>query len=311
VRKAALVSIGIPVYNEEVFLGETIQSALAQTYQDIIIHISDNGSTDRSPEIIEDFASRDSRIIYHRQPTVLSPADNFKFLRDIAGTKYFMWLGGHDKLMPGFVEEAVQVMESNPGCSLFYPRTKRIDRENNFIDIKDFDTDTQHLDVYNRVLKVFQNLVSSSLLHGVFRLEQLKQIPLTKDGCEEYLVFLRSAVNGSFIPSAETGLLRREIRPPESNEEMEKRYRKYGFAYTREYSYFDFIAFTLIENIFKIAGLSLKQKIRLFAQVKYFFLNHVAPMSYNRIIYYFSFKKFRPVIVLSAFSKKVDIFLKS
>ncbi|PJE67696.1 glycosyltransferase family 2 protein, partial [Candidatus Shapirobacteria bacterium CG10_big_fil_rev_8_21_14_0_10_40_9] len=46
-----LLTMGMPVYNEENHIGEAIESLLFQTYKDFILIISDNGSTDQTPEI--------------------------------------------------------------------------------------------------------------------------------------------------------------------------------------------------------------------------------------------------------------------
>lgn len=70
-----LVSIVTPVYNEEEFLAECIESVLAQTYSNWEYTIVDNCSTDASAEIARKYAAKDSRI----RVTV-----NCKFLRAIA-----------------------------------------------------------------------------------------------------------------------------------------------------------------------------------------------------------------------------------
>ncbi len=57
-----LISVVMPVLNTASFLGQAIQSVLTQTYQDFEFIIVDDGSDDDSPGIIEDFATRDSRI---------------------------------------------------------------------------------------------------------------------------------------------------------------------------------------------------------------------------------------------------------
>src|SRR5882724_8131548 len=126
-KEDVLVTIGIPVYNDERFLGETIQSVIDQSYRNIVIRISDNCSTDNTENVIRKYAQLDNRIIYHRQNDPIPAMYNFKFLRDISDTKYFMWVGSHDLLMPEFVHEAVKLMELNEKGSLCYPKTKRID----------------------------------------------------------------------------------------------------------------------------------------------------------------------------------------
>ena len=62
------VSIGIPVYNGEKYLAETLDSLQAQTLEDFEIVISDNASTDRTAEICRAYKALDSRILYFRNP---------------------------------------------------------------------------------------------------------------------------------------------------------------------------------------------------------------------------------------------------
>src|SRR5690349_3684785 len=56
------VTVLMPVYNAERFVTQTAESVLAQTFGDFEFLIINDGSTDRSPEILQDFANRDPRI---------------------------------------------------------------------------------------------------------------------------------------------------------------------------------------------------------------------------------------------------------
>jgi glycosyltransferase involved in cell wall biosynthesis len=67
------VSIGLPVHNGAAFLAEAIESILAQTFADFELVISDNASTDRTPEICRSYAAADGRIRYYRQETTSAP----------------------------------------------------------------------------------------------------------------------------------------------------------------------------------------------------------------------------------------------
>src|SRR5688572_3563508 len=71
-----LVSIGLAVYNGEKYLREAIDSILAQTFTDYELIISDNASTDSTPEICQEYAARDLRIRYHRNATNIGGANN-------------------------------------------------------------------------------------------------------------------------------------------------------------------------------------------------------------------------------------------
>lgn len=56
------ISVIIPAYNAEAFIGETLQSVLAQTFKDFEVIIVNDGSTDKTPQLVTKFAQDDKRI---------------------------------------------------------------------------------------------------------------------------------------------------------------------------------------------------------------------------------------------------------
>jgi len=78
--KVPKVTIGIPVFNGDQFLRKSIESIINQSYQDIEIIISDNCSTDNTQTICLEYASRDNRIRYIRQPKNYGSINNFVVL---------------------------------------------------------------------------------------------------------------------------------------------------------------------------------------------------------------------------------------
>ena len=80
-----LVSIGIPVYNGEKYIRETLEYLLAQTFTDIEIIISDNASTDTTGEICEEFAAKDDRVRYYRASENFGAAWNHNTVFEKAG----------------------------------------------------------------------------------------------------------------------------------------------------------------------------------------------------------------------------------
>ena len=64
--KDGLVSIIMPAYNSEKYIGETIESVLAQTYQNWELLIVDDCSTDNTPNIVRSYLAKDSRFKYYR-----------------------------------------------------------------------------------------------------------------------------------------------------------------------------------------------------------------------------------------------------
>src|SRR5262245_62697893 len=98
-----LVSIGLPVFNGAQFLTEAIESILGQSYRNIELVLSDNASTDATPEICARSVTRDRRVRYSRLPENIGGLPNFNRVFSLATGKYFMWASHDDLLMPSYV----------------------------------------------------------------------------------------------------------------------------------------------------------------------------------------------------------------
>lgn len=170
-----IVTIGIPVYNEEKYLAETIKSVLHQTYKDIRIIISDNCSTDNSYSIAQQYAE-DPRIKYISHPKNIGAVNNFKDILSICETPYFMWLGGHDILEKNFINSAVQILDNERNVALVYSKAMLIDTNDRVIDNHFYDDiDTVGLSFENGLLKVANNLFNCFSIHGLFRADLLNK----------------------------------------------------------------------------------------------------------------------------------------
>lgn len=106
---AALVSIIIPCYNAEKYIAETISSALAQTYQPIEIIVIDDGSSDKSLNVVRQFSSGHI-FIYQQKNSGASIARN-KGL-EMAKGKYIQFLDADDIISPNKIEVQVNILES-------------------------------------------------------------------------------------------------------------------------------------------------------------------------------------------------------
>ncbi|MGX5719818.1 glycosyltransferase family 2 protein [Shinella zoogloeoides] len=118
----ARVTVGIPVYNGAPMLRECLDSLLAQTYQDFIIVIADNASTDETPDICAEYAAKDSRIEVIRQEENIGSLPNFEFLVRRANTEMFMWRADDDYSDENFIEELIGSLDDNPDAILAIPR---------------------------------------------------------------------------------------------------------------------------------------------------------------------------------------------
>lgn len=127
------VSLGIPVYNGEKYLEETLNSILAQTYTDFELVISDNGSTDRTQQICEQYAQKDPRVKYFRNAKNIGIAPNYNRAFELCSGEYFKWTDYDDLLQPDFVLKCIEGLDKNPSAAVCFPKTRLIDENSKFV----------------------------------------------------------------------------------------------------------------------------------------------------------------------------------
>lgn len=107
---ADLVSIIVPVYNVELYLPECLDSILAQTYPNFEVLLMDDGSTDASGRICEDYARKDSRIrVIHRPNGGVSAARNQAL--DLAAGAYICFVDSDDVVSAHYLEVLYETLK--------------------------------------------------------------------------------------------------------------------------------------------------------------------------------------------------------
>ena len=86
--KRLKITIGLPVYNGQKYIKETINSILLQTYKNFELIISDNLSNDETKEICKSYEKKDNRIKYVRQKKHISSVANYEFTLNSARGDY-------------------------------------------------------------------------------------------------------------------------------------------------------------------------------------------------------------------------------
>lgn len=121
------VSIVIPVYNSEPYLAQCLESLARQTYEDLEILCVDDGSTDRSPEILRGFARKDSRFrVYTKENEGRGAAPARNYGLDRATGTYLQVLDSDDFFEPDMVEVLVSQLEKT-GAEMAICRALRFD----------------------------------------------------------------------------------------------------------------------------------------------------------------------------------------
>ncbi len=174
------VTIGLPVYNSERYLKQSIDSLLSQTYSHFVLVISDNASTDHTADICQAYAASDSRVQYFRNEANIGNPRNFNRVFALTKTKYLKWSTGDDFWAPTFLERALEVMESDPSIALCYPKAWLVDASGG--NARPYD-DVLHL-LENDPATRFRRLIASiRLAHqhlGVIRMDCLRRTHLLR-----------------------------------------------------------------------------------------------------------------------------------
>jgi glycosyltransferase involved in cell wall biosynthesis len=122
-----LISIGMPVYNGAAYLEEALTCFLAQTVDDFELIVSDDASSDASPEIAQDYASKDARIRFEPAGERLGGSRNFNRTFALATGRFFRWAAHDDLCAPTYLERCLAELERDPDVVMAHSAAAYID----------------------------------------------------------------------------------------------------------------------------------------------------------------------------------------
>ena len=113
------ISLALPVYNGANYLREALESAVAQGPELAEIVVSDNCSTDATPDIVAEFVRRDSRVRHERSSVLLNQADNVTRAVCLCRQEWVQIFCHDDLIRPGAIAALEQILDSvSPTCAL-------------------------------------------------------------------------------------------------------------------------------------------------------------------------------------------------
>ncbi|MGY2064411.1 FkbM family methyltransferase [Blastococcus sp. SYSU DS0619] len=124
-----LVSILVPTYNGERFLKAALRSALGQSHRNIEVLVGDDGSTDRTPEILARVAAEDARVRVLRFDPNIGALENPRRLLAEARGEYVKYLMHDDVLGTDCVRELVRGMQQHPEAAMAFSHRMLIDEQ--------------------------------------------------------------------------------------------------------------------------------------------------------------------------------------
>ena len=226
------VSIGLPVYNGELYICDALNSLLAQTFTDFELLISDNASEDNTGAICKEYASKNSNIRYIRQNRNLGLIENFRFVLDEACGEYFIWAAADDLQEPNFISVLVKVLDDNPTFVCAMTDAKKIGNKPQMLDDLGLLDDIRIGDVKNNWpnyrKRFFRNPTSNIYLciYGLFKTEVIKSIDLNYGNLHSILssmeisILAQAALHGPIVSISEPLKIYRIHEASAYNQEM-------------------------------------------------------------------------------------------
>jgi len=216
------LTIGVPVYNGEAFLRQTLESILSQSFGAFELIISDNASTDGTEAICREVARLDARVRYHRNETNLGLAKNHNLLFSLGSAEYFKWASADDLCLPGYLERCIAVLDRDPEVVLVYPRTRFVDAGGKTLDIEDPGWNLMSDQPQERLRYVVTSAHWVNSILGIIRSAALAKtglLPSYPGG--DYCLLGELALMGKFFEVTEP-LYQRRIHPGSSSQHQKE-----------------------------------------------------------------------------------------
>jgi glycosyltransferase involved in cell wall biosynthesis len=139
---APKLSIGLPVYNGEKYVAESLEALLGQSFTDFELIISDNASTDSTGDICRRYEKQDSRVRYFRQPRNIGLAPNHNFVVEQARGELFKWASNDDLYTRDLLERCIDVLDKYPDVVLAHSWTAKVDDSGTLTKALEYQLDT-------------------------------------------------------------------------------------------------------------------------------------------------------------------------
>ena len=176
-NRAPKVSIGFLVYNGGEAIRKAIESILTQDYKDFELLISDNASTDQTPDICQEYARMDNRIFYERQEENIGIHKNMLYVFGLARGKYFMWMQHDNWHDPRFISACIDRYKIDDSSTvLVYPRTN-LYRDGQFKGVMSDNLKADMDDPASRFRQIVYYLDICNAMLGLFRKKVLAKLP--------------------------------------------------------------------------------------------------------------------------------------
>ncbi len=264
-RRNVKLTIGLMVYNEIDYIGNTIKNILDQPFSDFELLVGDNASTDGSSEMIAQIAKLDNRIVHLKRRKNIGALQNWNDVVEQAKGKYFILAGGHDLLSPDYLPSLVDALNKHPDAALAFTKSQWIDKQGNKLDIPTTIVATRGTSRLGRFALLM--FAWQHYLYALMRTEMVKKTRKQLEIIGSGEIFLQELVQlGDFIFVENETWYRRKVRNEEVAIKRLQRYQNVLFSSSDKKKRFIFfphlqMMFAYLALPFKIKSLPLKNRV--------------------------------------------------
>lgn len=223
-----LVTIGIPTFNRSALLLRAITSAQRQTYKNIEIIVSDNGSTDDTVSICMELTKEDERIQIHQHPSNIGGTGNFNWVLSQANGSYFMWLGDDDWIDTNYVEACLNILTQDSTLAFVSGFPVYYQAESKRYEGRIFDVD--NVDARKRITQFLSQVTDNGVFYGIFNRHSICDLRLSETFAGDWYFVCDALVSGGFRMIKDARVHRELGGATESYEKLTKLYGLPGLA---------------------------------------------------------------------------------
>ena len=189
-----MVSVGIPTFNRANLLVKCLNSVLQQSYENIEVIVSDNMSSDPTPDVCLEFMNQDQRVKTYRQTANIKCVPNFDYVRRQSKGEYFMLLGDDDWIDTELIHSCVQFLEDNPdhiaasGETYYY--------KENDVKFKGVSLSIQSDNPSKREINAIAEIIDGGTFHALYRAKPANEIPYLNAWGTDYFFLCEAAFRG-------------------------------------------------------------------------------------------------------------------
>ncbi|MBO8221433.1 glycosyltransferase family 2 protein [Prochlorococcus marinus] len=172
------VTIGMPTFARPHLIRRALASVASQTYRNFVLVVSDNAGFDKNThQAIKDYSHHLPEVFLISQEKNIGSLNNFKFVLSVANTEYFMWLSDDDEISPNYLQELVQLLDSDLSTVTAMGRWKDMLNPNEGFFRKQVRPDMKNIILRLLYFVIFAD--DDSAFYGLHRIDKLRQCRFT------------------------------------------------------------------------------------------------------------------------------------